>query len=161
MAHLGNLLKQALRIVPPEKFQYRKVLSVETNDIGNTIPTFSEWSDTMGSVQPGLTFSFNARGISSMLELKMVFKIGISQAKDIITVFTKDLDLVNTHFQEQPDQIKYDGRIFNIISVSNWLPYDSWKSLVCVEDTRYWEVLSEINAEEQTQGTATIPMEGD
>lgn len=147
MAKLGNLLKKALRVVPSEIFQYRKVVSVETNEIGNTIPTFSEWTDTRGSVQPGLTFSFNARGISSVIDLKMAYKIGITQAKDLITVFTKDLDLVNTHFQEQPDQIKYNGRIFNIISVSNWLPYDSWKSLVCVEDTRYKELIEEINKE--------------
>lgn len=156
MAHLGNLLKQALRVVPDETFQYRKVTKVETNDIGNTIPTFSEWSDTRGSVQPGLTFSFNARGISSMIELKMAYKIGITQAKDLITVFTQELDLVNTHFQEQPDQIKYDGRIFNIISVSNWLPYDAWKSLVCVEDTRYRELMNEIEQEIEDEEGAGI-----
>lgn len=145
MASLGNLLKKALTVIPSETFQYRKVVSVATNEIGNTIATFSEWQNTRGSVQPGLTFSFNARGISSMMDLKLAFKIGVDQSKDLITVFTKDIDLVNTHFQEQPDQIKYDGRVFNIISVSNWLPYDSWKSLVCVEDTRYREVMSAIS----------------
>jgi len=156
MAALGNLLKKALTIVPSETFQYRKVESVSTNEIGNTIATFSDWINTRGSVQPGLTFSFNARGISSMIELKMAYKIGITQAKDLITVFTKEIDLVNTHFQQQPDQIKYDGRIFNIISVSNWLPYDSWKSLVCVEDTRYRELMQEIESEIEAEEGAGL-----
>lgn len=157
MKGLGNLLKQALRVVPPEKFQYRKVLSVETNEIGNTIPTFSEWIDTVGSVQPGLTFSFNARGVSSMIDLIQAKKIGIEQAKDMVTVFTKDIDVVNTHFQKQPDQILYHGRTFNIISISNWLPYDGWKSLVCVEDTRYTSSPGNEPAEEDGEGEGGTP----
>lgn len=153
MRALGNLLKQALRVVPPEKFLYRKVVGSTVNEIGNSIALFSEWSETTGSVQPGLTFSFNARGISSMVDMLMAKKIGIEQAKDLVTIFTQKLDLVNTHFQIHPDQIKYNGRIFNIISVSNWLPYDNWKSLVCVDDTRYTSGSPEVPLSTQEETT--------
>lgn len=134
MAAFGNLLKKALRIVPKSSFEYRTVVSFQTNDIGNTIPTYSEWVPTTGAVQPGLTFSFNARGISNPID--MAKRIGIDQSKNIITVFVKDIELSNVSTQEEPDQIRYDGKVFNIMSVSNWYPYDDWKSLTCVEDTR-------------------------
>ena len=139
MKAFGNLLRRALTVIPKSAFDYRRVISVSTNSIGNSIATFSEWTSVLGAVQPGLTFSFNARGISSMVDILQTKKIGIDISKDMITVFVKGIDLVNVHFKEQPDQIRYDGRTFNIISISNWFPYDDWKSLVCVEDTRYTE----------------------
>jgi hypothetical protein len=88
-----------------------------------------------------------------MVDMLMAKKIGIEQAKDLVTIFTQELDLVNTHFQIHPDQIKYNGRIFNIISVSNWLPYDDWKSLVCVEDTRYTSGSPEVPSSTQEETT--------
>lgn len=134
MAAFGNLLKKALNIVHKSRFEYRRVLSFATNEIGNTIAQYSEWTATTGAIQPGLTFSFNARGISNPIEMQK--KIGIDQSKNIITVFVKDIELSNVSTQEEPDQIRYDGKVFNIMSVSNWYPYDDWKSLTCVEDTR-------------------------
>lgn len=147
MKAFANLLKRALTVVPRSAFEYRQVISVSTNSIGNSIATFSEWTRVFGAVQPGLTFSFNARGISSMVDILQTKKIGIDISKDMITVFAKNIDLINVHFKEQPDQIRYDGRTFNIISISNWYPYDDWKSLVCVEDTRYTEEAKDALAE--------------
>lgn len=147
MKAFGNLLRRALTVIPKSSFEYRRVVSVSTNSIGNSIATFSEWTSVLGAVQPGLTFSFNARGISSMVDILQTKKIGIDISKDMITVFVKGIDLVNVHFKEQPDQIRYDGRTFNIISISNWFPYDDWKSLVCVEDTRYTEEARDALAE--------------
>lgn len=130
---LGCLLKKALTVVPKTRFKYRIVQSFVTNEIGNTIATYSEWTDAEGAIQPGLTFSFNARGVSSPIEIAK--KIGLDISKNMITVFAK-LNLSNIAKQETPDQIMFDGRIFNIMSVSDWYEFDGWKSLICVEDTR-------------------------
>lgn len=132
----GCLLKRALSVVPPSKFKYRKVVSHHTNDIGNTIAEYTEWIETEGSVQPGLTFSFNARGISNPVQIELGKKVGIDMSKNLITVFVKKIDLNNVNDQDAPDQILYDGRIFNIMAISNWNVYDGWKSLTCVEDVR-------------------------
>lgn len=134
MSAVGCLLKRALKIVPNSDFEYRVLESVATNDIGNSIPVYSEWNSARGCVQPGLTFSFNARGISEPSEVMK--KLGLDQAKNIMTVYAYGLNLRNVHDQDTPDQIRYKGRIFNIWSISNWYEYDGWKSLICVEDTR-------------------------
>lgn len=134
MSAVGCLLKRALKVVPNSDFEYRVLESVTTNDIGNSIPVYSEWYAAKGSVQPGLTFSFNARGISEPSEVMK--KLGLDQAKNIMTVYAYGLNLRNVHDQDTPDQIRYKGRIFNIWSISNWYEYDGWKSLICVEDTR-------------------------
>jgi len=131
---LGCLLKRALNIIPRSKFEYRTLISVSTNSIGNSIPVYSEWVESDGSVQPGLTFSFNARGVSNPGDIMK--KIGLDQSKEIITVYAKGLNLRNVHDQDTPDQIRFNGKIYNIWSISNWYEYDNWKSLICVEDTR-------------------------
>jgi hypothetical protein len=134
MQALGCLLKKALNIVPRVSFEYRVAQSRTTNEIGNTITTYSDWMTAYGSVQPGLTFSFNARGVSNPIEIAK--KIGLDISKEIITVYAKGLNLSNVHAEETPDQIRYQGKIYNIVSVSNWYHYDNWKSLICVEDIR-------------------------
>ena len=130
---LGCLLTKALNVVPKTRFKYRIVTAFVTNEIGNTIPSYSAWNDAEGAIQPGLTFSFNARGVSNPIEIAK--KIGLDISKNMITVFAK-LDLSNIAKKETPDQIMYDGRIFNIMSISDWYEFDGWKSLICVEDTR-------------------------
>lgn len=134
MNALGNLLRKAGRIVPREPFQYRTFNGNVTNDIGNIVSTYSEWHEVIGHVQPGLTFSFNARGVSDIGEIAK--RIGIDQSKKVITVFVYDLDLKNVHDHDTPDQIKYENCIYNIWSISDWYHYDGWKSFICIEDTR-------------------------
>lgn len=134
MRALGCLLQKALKVVPPSTFEYRTVVSRTTNEIGNFVITYTDWIEASGSVQPGLTHSFNARGVSNPIQIAKA--LGLDMSKDIVTVFAKGLDLNNIHDQESPDQIRHNGRIYNIVSVSDWYPYDDWKSLICVEDTR-------------------------
>lgn len=131
---LGCLLKKALRIVPTTTFEYRLYAGESTNSIGNAIATYGEWIRAEGNIQPGLTFSFNARGISNPGDIMK--QLGLDQSKEIVTVFAYGLNLHNVHEQNQPDQIRYNGKIYNIWSISNWLEYDGWKSLICIEDTR-------------------------
>lgn len=131
---LGNLHTKASTIIPKEEFQWRRLLSCETNSIGNTIPEYSEWASHLGHIQPGLTFSFNARGISNPGEIAK--QLGIDMSKEVITVYASGLNLHNVHEQDAPDQIKYKDKVYNIWSISNWFDYNGWKSLICVEDTR-------------------------
>lgn len=131
---LGCLLKKALRIVPTSSFEYRLYSGETTNTIGNAIATYGDWIAAKGNVQPGLTFSFNARGVSDPGAIMK--QLGLDQSKEIISVYAYGLNLHNVHDQNQPDQIRYNGKVYNIWSVSDWFTYDGWKSLICVEDTR-------------------------
>jgi hypothetical protein len=134
MISLSNILKKASTIIPTEPFEYRVLQSHSTNAIGNITPNYTEWKPANGQVQPGLTFSFNARGVSNPGEIAK--QLGIDMSKEIITVYAPDLNLRNVHDQDQPDQIRYHGKVYNIWSISNWFEYNGWKSLICVEDTR-------------------------
>ena len=134
MNAIGNLLRRASRIIPTEPFEYRTLSSHETNKIGNIVPVYSQWMKANGNIQPGLTFSFNARGVSNPGLIAK--QLGIDQSKEIVTVYAYGLNLRNVHDQDQPDQIRYHGKVYNIWSISNWYEYDGWKSLICVEDVR-------------------------
>lgn len=134
MNSFGCLLKRASRIIPTVDFEYRTFIGETTNEIGNSIASYSEWVSAKGQIQPGLTFSFNARGISNPSAIMK--ELGLDQSKEIVTVYAYGLNLRNVHDQNQPDQIRYNGKVYNIWSISNWYEYDNWKSLICVEDTR-------------------------
>ena len=134
MNAIGNLLRKASRIIPTEEIRWRRFVSSEVNSIGNTIPVYTKWESIKANVQPGLTFSFNARGVASSTEIAK--QLGIDLTKEIITVYVANLNITNVHGQTMPDQVSYNGKIYNIWSVSNWYEYDGWKSLICVEDTR-------------------------
>lgn len=132
---LGCLLKRALAIVPEVEFEYRVLKGRVTNDLGNLVATYGAWTKSRGSVQPGLAQSFNGRGVSDIGQIMKA--IGIDQSKKIMTVYAHGIEeLRNVHDQDMPDQVRYHGLIYNIWSVSDWLDYDGWKVLICVEDTR-------------------------
>ncbi len=132
---LGCLLKRALAIVPEVEFEYRVLKGRVTNDLGNLVATYGAWTKSCGSVQPGLAQSFNGRGVSDIGQIMKA--IGIDQSKKIMTVYAHGIEeLRNVHDQDMPDQVRYHGLIYNIWSVSDWLDYDGWKVLICVEDTR-------------------------
>lgn len=131
---IGRILDKALRIVQNDTFHYRIVESIETNDIGNSIAKYGDWIQSSGSVQPGLTFSFNSRGVSNPAEIAKA--IGLYLSKNIRTVYSRTVKLSNISTKDMPDQIKYDGKIYNIWSVSDWHEHSGWQALICVEDTR-------------------------
>lgn len=138
MKALGCLLRKALNIVPKDTFEFRVLIKNDTNDLGNSIAEYTTWEKRIGSIQPGLTYSFNARGVSEFGTIMQ--QIGLDQSKKSITVFAPNLDkLRNVHDQDAPDQVRYRGKIYNIWSVSDWYEYDNWKYCFCVEDTRETE----------------------
>jgi hypothetical protein len=136
---IGRILDKALRIVQNDTFYYRVVESIETNDIGNSIAKYGEWIKSKGSVQPGLTFSFNARGVSNPAEIAR--SIGLDLSKNIRTVYSRAIKLSNISTRDMPDQIMYDGKVYNIWSVSDWYEHSGWQALICVEDTRERSVI--------------------
>jgi hypothetical protein len=131
---IGRILDKALRIVQNDTFHYRIVESIETNDIGNSIAKYGEWIQSSGSVQPGLTFSFNARGVSNPAEIAK--SIGLDLSKNIRTVYSRAIKLSNISTKDMPDQIRFEGKVYNIWSVSDWYGHSGWQALICVEDTR-------------------------
>lgn len=58
---------------------------------------------------------------------------GIDFAKKRVSIWLRGEDLNGNHIQEAPDQIRFVGRIYNVVSVDDWFPYDNYKRCECVE----------------------------
>lgn len=114
-----NILDIALSIIPPTLVQVRKNLSTTDNSFGQVTAAYSEWMDVYGIVQPGSESNEHVNGIDF--------------SKKYVTIWLRSVTLTGTHLQEAPDQIKYMGRIYNVIDVDDWYPYDNYRKCECVE----------------------------
>lgn len=126
---LGNLLERALRVIPRVAFEYRKFKGRTTNESGNVVQEYNEWIATSGMVQPGVISSFGGKNVSEDDYKDM----GFDWSKRHLTVWCK-ADLDNIRDNVAPDQVRYLGRVYNVIRCSDWDDYDGWKRCYCVED---------------------------
>lgn len=133
MKKLDNLLISAIRVIPPVAFLYRKYTGHATNDIGNTIAEYTEWTEAVGVVQPGIPSSF---GTGRILGEEAIKLSGIDFSRNVISVWCKDVDIRSVRGKTIPDQVMYEDKVYNITDVADWLGYNGWKRLVCEEDIR-------------------------
>lgn len=115
-------------------FKYRLFKSKTVNSIGNNVPVYTDWISTRGSVQPGFGSLLNSKSILS--ELDVARELGIDMTKNRITVYATGINLTTMENKAMPDQVMYADRTYNVIKVSDWLGYDGWKCIFCIEDTR-------------------------
>ena len=114
-----NILDIALSIIPPTVVQIRKAIGVAVNDYGQANAAYGEWREVYGIVQPGSESNEHTQGIDF--------------SKKHVRIWLRGVDLTGTHIQEAPDQIRYLGRIYNVVSVDDWFPYDNYRMCECVE----------------------------
>ena len=121
---LGNLLETALKLLPPVTYQYRTYEGDETSEVGFSVPKYSEWKSCRGMVNPVQSSE------------KQMFNLDM--ATRCINVWGS-IDLNTIDVQDHPDQVKYNGRIFNCTQCTDWLGYNGWHCFLCVEDKRQRE----------------------
>lgn len=114
-----NILDIALSIIPPTLVKIRKTNGIKINKYGQAQAEYSEWIDVYGIVQPGSESNEHSEGID--------------YSKKHVTIWLRGIALDGTHIQHAPDQILYLGRIFNVINVKDWYPYDNFRECECVE----------------------------
>lgn len=114
-----NLLPQALGIIPPTPFKYRKFLQSEVDEFGQCIAGYSEWTDAYGIVVPAGE--------------RMETVEGIQIVRKSVTAFIKGVVLAATHDQASTDQIMFMGRIYNVTAVNDWFGYDDFHSVEAKE----------------------------
>lgn len=123
-----NLLEQVLpiiyNIVEPATgiFKFRSMSGEAINEIGIPVPSFSEWGECMGTVQPVNRSRYDALGLD--WSKKYV------NAWGSITLNTIDKD-------SQPDQILWQGYLWNVSSVDQWDPHNGWCHVMACQDKRY------------------------
>ena len=116
-----NLLQKALKLIPPETYQYRKFLDEQANAMGIKVPTYAEPVTISGSVQSPENSLYEQMGLS----LEKNYKI-----------FYGSVEIKGNEAQSQPDRFIYDNTIFETVKNSNWFNYDGWCGVLAVEIKR-------------------------
>lgn len=113
-----NLLKKALRLIPPEKFEYLKFEGQAVNDFGIEIPQYASPISLKGSVQSPENSLYQQMG----LDLDKNYKI-----------FYAVQSIKGNEAEPQPDRFIYDNRTYEVVKNSDWFNYDGWCGVLAVE----------------------------
>lgn len=114
-----NILDIALSLIPSTVVQIRKNLGTKVNKYGQSEASYSEWIEVYGIVQPGSEHNEHTERIDF--------------SKKFVSIWLRGVALDGTHLQWAPDQIRYQKRIYNVIDVEDWFPYDNYRKCECVE----------------------------
>ena len=115
----GNLLEQALTIIPKQTFTYCKQQSATANEYGNLVPVYDEGTEYEGSVQA--------------VEQTMYDELGLDRSRKYIKIYSS-LDIHNvSDSQDTPDKIIWDGKEYLVVDVESWYKQDGWTKIIAVE----------------------------
>lgn len=125
---VSNILKTAMRTIGTERIEYRLYSGNTVNDAGVPSVSYSEWRPTRASVHPGIVSSFGGKGISE----KEYAELGFTWARTNITIWLNDVGLRTSENENAADQIRFRGKVYNVLQVENWLEQNGWKRCYCV-----------------------------
>lgn len=115
----GNLLNQALTIIPKQKFTYCKYKSNTVDEYGHKVDTYEEGIEFEGSVQA--------------IDSKMYQELGLDFSRKYIQIYSSlNINTVNQS-QEAPDKIVWNGKNYLVTSCYDWYVQDGWTNIVAVE----------------------------
>lgn len=114
-----NLLPQALSLIPPVTFQYRKFAKNTIDEFGQAVIGYGEWIEAYGIVVPAGKAMQNVEGLH--------------MTPNRVNVFIKGVELDATCEQRSPDQVRFLGRIYNVIQVNDWFAYDDFHNVIAQE----------------------------
>lgn len=121
----GNLLNQALTLIPKQKFIYRKFNSSQINDYGIKVDTYDNDIEFEGSVQA--------------VDSKMYQQLGLDFSKKYINIYSS-LNIKNVNReQETPDKIIWNNKEYLVVNCSDWYKQDGWTNILAVENTEEQE----------------------
>ena len=117
----GNLLNQALKIIPKQTFIYYKFKKVEINNIGNKVNSYEQPITMQGSVQA--------------ISQDMYEKLGLDWSKKYISVHAS-IDVRNAdNDQPAPDKIVWNNKEYLVTKQTNWYTQDGWNKVIAVEQS--------------------------
>lgn len=126
---MTDILQTALRVIPKVKFQYRFFIERTINEFGQSVISYDDWQNVRGIVEPGVISSFGGKNI----EEKDYKQFGLDASRDIITVWMSGIKVGTLTSKDCPDQVKYLGKVYNIVHVENWNSYNGWRRCFCEE----------------------------
>ena len=116
----GNLLEQALTLIPKQTFSYSKFVSFTVNEYGIKQNVYSAPVEYQGSVQA--------------IEQAMYDQLGLDRSKKYIKIFSS-LDIRNVDSsQKTPDKVFWNGKEYLVTKVESWYLQDGWTKITAVEN---------------------------
>lgn len=125
---MKNLLNLALPLIntvvdaSSGEFRFRSMQGEEVNEIGVPVPSYGEWNLCRGSVQPVPRSRYEA--------------LGLDWSKNYINAWGSVVMATVTE-TNQPDQILWRGKLWNVTTITEWNPQDGWMNVTAVEERRY------------------------
>lgn len=125
---VNNLLNIAMRTIGTNALEYRLYSGSTVNEFGKPSVSYGEWKGARASIQPGIVSSFGGKCISE----KEYQELGLSWARTYVTVWVNNVELTTSENEEAADQIRINGKVYNVLQVENWLMQNGWKRCYCV-----------------------------
>jgi hypothetical protein len=126
--NLTNLFEKAMGVLPSVTFEYRHFVGSVKNDMRVLVPSYADGDNEEGWVA--------CRGMVQPVQQSAYKDLGLDKSKRNVNAWGS-IPLKTVTNQEQPDQIRHEGRVYNIVSVNEWNSYNGWANVTCVEDKRY------------------------
>lgn len=143
-----NLLEQVLpiiyNVVEPQTgiFKFRAMVGEEINEIGVSVPTYGAWGVCMGTVQPVNRNRYDALGLDwSKTYVNAWGSVKVNTIED----------------GQQPDQIFWMGKLFNVTAVDEWHPHNGWVKVTACQDKRYGGINAPDGGGLVVEDPSTIP----
>lgn len=108
----GNLLSQALGVIPAQILQHRKLDGTSTNSLGVIVPTFGDAGPVRGSLQA--------------VDEEVAQRLGITE-RERHRLFYSSADLFFGGPGEPSDQVVEGANIFDVIGETDWRSQDGWR----------------------------------
>lgn len=114
-----NLLPLILKQLPGTPFEYRIHEDTKINEFGQAEGGYGEWKKGYGIVQPASEGNEHVEGVDI--------------TRKSVNVWIYGVRLTGTYRQDSSDQIRYLGKVYNVVSVDDWDAYDSYCKCTCQE----------------------------
>lgn len=125
---ISNILNSAIGAIGGGQIEYRLYSGHSISDVGVPSVSYTEWNSTRAFIHPGIVSSFTGSGISE----KEYKDLGFSWSRENITVWLSDVGLRTSENENAADQIRFRGKVYNVIQVENWIEQNGWKRCYCV-----------------------------
>ena len=116
--NFGNLHKLAASAIPQQTLELKRFAGRVLNDDGVWVNSYSDPVATKGSLQP--------------MDSRTAKEHGLDTSKSYQQLWTS-ADIRQAGRDAAPDRIKYKGKSFDVIGVTNWQAQDGWSLATLVE----------------------------
>lgn len=123
-----NILNVASSLIPTVRIETREFISMETDEMGRRVPKYEPWTFRRGHVQPGSLSSFGTLKASEHDYRYM----GQELSESKVGLYCPWRPKTSSE-AAAPDQLRWDGRVFNCIDRVDWHGYSGWSACVFEE----------------------------